>query len=256
MSRSQRRYSHGLVSCMALRLEVVHGDHPDHGGRERSGNLRIAHVGEVLLTADLQVVDLGVEGFADLPRRAGEVDHHAVGIDVNDGEAVRLKPNRDGVEVFLRQTVLLPLFCRQHPVVEVGRGLVGESVDELLKLLFQLGVAFQLKQHVRHGEVVRYQAAIVLVVGFGTRIAAQPDQVAFVNGLGDKNGQMIVAAVADLLCSSGDYQAGDQKSRSHKANKTRNATIGQRHRGDLHITISTGNKGCPSLTSAVCRNKE
>ena len=31
---------------------------------------------------DFQIVDLGVEGFADLARCAGEVDDHAVGIDV------------------------------------------------------------------------------------------------------------------------------------------------------------------------------
>src|ERR1019366_5445235 len=46
-----------------LRLEVVHRDHADDGGRERAGDLRSTHVGEVLLALDLEVVDLGGEGL-------------------------------------------------------------------------------------------------------------------------------------------------------------------------------------------------
>ena len=42
----------------------------------------------MLLAAYFEVVDLGVEGFADLARRAGELHHHFVGLDAIDGEAV------------------------------------------------------------------------------------------------------------------------------------------------------------------------
>ena len=61
-----------------------------------------------------------VKGLADLARRAGKVDHHKVGKDVFDGETERLKPVCDCVEIFLGRTILLALFCRHDPLVEIG----------------------------------------------------------------------------------------------------------------------------------------
>ncbi len=189
----------------------MHGDHPDHGGGERAGNLRIAHVGDVLLTAHFEVVDLGMEGFADFARRAGEVDHHAVGVNGIDGEAVRPKPACDGVDVLLRHTVLLSLFCRHDPVVEIGRALVGEAVDVLVELPLQLGRPLQLQQHVFHGEAVFHAAAVVFGVGFPPR-APDPDQLAFVDGLGDEDGLALAPSPTphswDALVCENQRQAG------------------------------------------------
>ena len=75
--------------------------------RQRGRDPRVAHVGDVLLTVHLEIVNLGVEGLAHLTGRPGKFDHHAAGIDQIDGKAVRFEPSRDRRQVLLRQAVAL-----------------------------------------------------------------------------------------------------------------------------------------------------
>ena len=56
--------------------KIVQGSDANHGRRQRGGNLRVAQVGDVLDTMDFEIVQLGVEGRADLSSGAGEVDDH------------------------------------------------------------------------------------------------------------------------------------------------------------------------------------
>ena len=154
-------------------------------------------------------MDLGVEGFADITRRAGEVDHHLIGVDVIDGEAVGPKPARDRVEILLRQSVHFSLLCRREPLAEIGRALVGEAVNILVQLLLELGRPLQLQQHVIQGEVVIHTATIIFSAGFRARVAAQPDPLAFIDRLGDENGfvSTVHPSLRDALACSDQRQA-------------------------------------------------
>ncbi len=160
-------------------------DHALHGGSERLRNLRVAHVGEVLLALHLEIMDLRVESVADLSGGAGEIDHHPVGIDVSDGEVVRFEPFGNDVDIFLRKAVFFSLFGGRHPVAEVGRALNGKGLDVLVELKLQLGRALQLKQHVLERKLVGYAAKVVFRVGFKARVADEGDEPGFVHRLGD-----------------------------------------------------------------------
>ena len=126
-------------------------------------------------------MDLGMKGLLDFTGAAGEVDHHAVGIDVADREAVRLEPARDGIDVLLAHAVLLSLFRCGQPLAEVGRRFVGEGLDVLGELFFQVGGALQLKERNVEGEFVGDAAAIISGIGFKAGIADEGDQPVFID---------------------------------------------------------------------------
>ena len=55
---------------------------PATTGASAAGMLRVAHVGEMALSVDLQIVNLRVKRLAHLARRSREVDQHAVRMDL------------------------------------------------------------------------------------------------------------------------------------------------------------------------------
>ena len=99
--------------------EVMQGDDARHCRRQGGRNLRVAHIGDVLHTIYLKVMDLGPESLAHLACGAGEIDHHAAGIDHVDPKTVFPEPGGDHVEVFLRRTEGLSEFLCGEPSVEV-----------------------------------------------------------------------------------------------------------------------------------------
>ena len=111
---------------ISIRTEVMHGHDSVNGGGKRGRNLRIAHVGDVRLAADHQVVDFGVERVANLACASREINDHTVGINMIHAEALGLEPGCDGVDVQLRDAVLISLFDSAKPVTEVRRRFVGE----------------------------------------------------------------------------------------------------------------------------------
>ena len=99
-----RRLVHGR------RFEVIQGGNPLDDWRQRRRNLRIAHVGDMLLAVDVKLVDLCVEGLAELGRRTREVDQDLAGVDLVDGKAMRFEPSGDGADVFWRHSEPLSKF--------------------------------------------------------------------------------------------------------------------------------------------------
>ncbi|HKF43431.1 MAG TPA: hypothetical protein VKG01_10045 [Thermoanaerobaculia bacterium] len=160
-------------------------DEADHHRSERGWNPRIAHVGNVLLAPDLEVVDLRPKSLSDLARVTGKVNDHTAGIDEVDMKTLRLEPARQGVEILLRDTESVSEFPRREPLVKVlGLGIV-ELLDELLKGLLLLGRAVQLEQHVLEARIVCNRAAIVSDLRFVARVACKRDEFFFVYVLHD-----------------------------------------------------------------------
>ena len=123
-----------------------------------------------------QVMDLGVEGLADLARRAGEVDHHLVGIDQVDLEPLRLEPIRHPGDVSRRDAVPLPEFRRRDPMVKERRRGIVDIIDELLECLLLLRSPLQLEHHVVECQVIGDSPAIVLRICFRARVAPEGNQ--------------------------------------------------------------------------------
>ena len=71
-------------------MEIMQGDDPVDRGRQRGGNPRFAHVGEVADPVHFQTVNLGVEGRTNRSGSAAEVDRQASGLNAMDGESLRL----------------------------------------------------------------------------------------------------------------------------------------------------------------------
>lgn len=163
---------------------------PGHDRSERGGDARVIHVGDVALTFDLEVVNVGQEGFANLGGGAGKINEHAAGIDHVDAETMRFEPGGDDVKVGLRKAELFAEFLRRQPMMEIGRVFGVEFIDELLEGLFLFRRAPELKEHVLHCEVVRYRTAIVREDGFGMRVPFKREAIRFVNGLRDSRARM------------------------------------------------------------------
>ena len=64
----------------------------------------------MLLAVDVKLVDLCVEGLAELGRRTREVDQDLAGVDLVDGKAMRFEPSGDGADVFWRHSEPLSKF--------------------------------------------------------------------------------------------------------------------------------------------------
>ena len=80
--------------------EIVERRDAFDGGRERGGDLWIAHVGDVFpAIRQEQVVNFGVKGLADLRGSSGEIDYQSVLINAVHREAVRFEPALDGLAI-------------------------------------------------------------------------------------------------------------------------------------------------------------
>src|SRR4029077_1041138 len=139
----------------------------------------------MVLTFDFEVMYLRQEGFSYLRGCAGEINQHPAGIDHVHLKSVRFEPADDNIEVGLCQPETFAEFLRAQPVMEVWRTFALQFVEKLLKRQFLLGGAFQLEQHVVHGETVRHAAAVVRWPRFGMRIARKRDAIHFIDSLRD-----------------------------------------------------------------------
>ncbi len=152
----------GDVFMQGVGAEVVQRDDSGDDAGEGGGNLRVLHVGDVRGAVDAEVVDGGVQRGADAAGGAGEVDDQAAGGDLVDGEAAGGEPLGDLGDVVGGGTELLLKLRGREPLMEVGRGFAVELIDEEFELLFLLGGALELKQHVIEGEAVGDGAAVVV----------------------------------------------------------------------------------------------
>src|SRR5271157_2671350 len=132
----------------------------------------------MVLAFHLQVMDLRVEGLANLTCRAAEIDNQLVGIDRVDFEPLRLEPNRHRSDSSRGSAVLLPEFRRCDPMVKERRRGVVDILDELLKGLLPLRSPAQLKNHVAEHQVIGDPPAIVSRLCFRARIAPEGSQLA------------------------------------------------------------------------------
>src|SRR6202000_1785201 len=68
------------------REEIVEGSDAGDYRSERGGDLRVAHVGDVAVAVgEREIVDLGVEGVADLRGGGADVDDHSIFVGLIDG---------------------------------------------------------------------------------------------------------------------------------------------------------------------------
>jgi len=124
---------------------------------------------------------------------------------VIDAEALGLEPGCDGVDVLLRNSVLLPLFGSTKPLTEVRRRFISEGVDEGFEGGFDFGSALQLQEHVIERKSVGDTAAFVLGIGLRTRVAVELGEPGVVDGLGNEGSR-----------SLGRSQDGRTKTRNEK----------------------------------------
>ncbi len=103
----------GIVGGLAHNLrvvfetEIVEGSESADDGRQGGGDLRVGGVGVVGLAIDHVLVDLGVEGSAELGDIAREFEGLASGIDLGDAESMRGEPGLDGRDVLIGGAELL-----------------------------------------------------------------------------------------------------------------------------------------------------
>jgi hypothetical protein len=128
------------LNGVRLGEKIVQRSDAFDGGRERGGDLRIAHVGDVFFAVrQNQVVDLGVERFTNLRGGSGEVDHQAIQVDAIDRKAVRFEPALDGCAILRGKTEALAQLPRSQPVVEFGGIPMVHGIDQLLEARFGFG---------------------------------------------------------------------------------------------------------------------
>ena len=178
------------------------GDHTDQSG----GDGRIHRIGDVRDAVDGEVVQGGMEGRFNCGCGAGEVNHHAVGIDLVHGEAVGLEPAGDGGDVRRRGTVLLAKLLGGEPLVKVGRVGVVERGNIGGERRFALGRALQLQQHMVQREGRIDGAKIVgWIQRRGAKVAGELGEAGIVNFLRDDG-------IAQVLGegSGGDCECGEQ----------------------------------------------
>ena len=164
----------------------MQGDEADDGRGQRGGNLRIADIGVMLYAVDLEVVDFGAEGSADLAGGSGEVDERAAGVDDVDLQAVGGEPFGYRVDVFRGYAEFLAEFRGGEPVVVIRRSLILEFGHVAIEGLLLFGRALQLQQDMLDGKGVGNHAAVVFGVGFGTGVAFEAEHLRFVYVFGDE----------------------------------------------------------------------
>lgn len=94
---------------------------------------------------------------------------------------MRLEPAGDRRETLLGEPVSLPDFLCGQPAVIVRRAGVIELSNVLLEVALLPHGASQLEEHVLHREIVGNRAAIVARVCFGTSVAGERHERAFVD---------------------------------------------------------------------------
>ena len=151
--------------------------------RQCCRNLRVGQIGDVGFAVDFNLVEGVWKASRTEPAEPGNVDHHAVGIDLVDGQAVVLKPAGDLVDIFLGDAEAAE-FLGRKPFVEVGRVAVVEFVDQLVEQLLLLRRALKLNENVIEERAVRDRAAVVRgVLCLRARVAGQLHHIAFVDRL-------------------------------------------------------------------------
>ncbi len=134
-----------------------------------------------MLAVNVKLVDLSVEGFADLARRTRDVDQDAAGVDLVYAKSMRPKPVGDAIDIVLRDAESFPEFLCGQPLVEIGRFLIVLLGDQSVKLPFLLGRALEYEEDVIDIEFVGYSSTIILEIRFGTCAATEPHSLRVIN---------------------------------------------------------------------------
>ena len=128
---------------MALQVKVVEGSKAAENRCKRGWNLRRARIGKVRFASRLIAVDLGVEGIAEPPRRARDLDRLTARVDLRDAEAVRTQPALDLCHIRVRRPKLLPEGLGRQPLVIVRRARRVHLPNQLLQRRLLLVAALQ-----------------------------------------------------------------------------------------------------------------
>ncbi len=158
----------GPPGAQRSRPEVVERNNADDRRRERSRNLRIAHVRDVACAVHVQAMNFDVKGVAYLARGAREVNRSW--IECVDDKALGSEPSGDDNHILGRKAeLLLELFGRE-PVMIVGRFRVLLVANKLVEFLLVFRRKAELKLHVLQRKIVGYGTAIISGISFRTRI--------------------------------------------------------------------------------------
>ena len=147
--------------AVVLQAEVVERDESSHHGRQRRRNLRIGGVGVMGLAVHLVLMDLCMEGIAQLGGVAGELDGLLAGIDLDDVESVAAEPGLNRRNVLVGGSELLAEIVRSQPFVVTGRTGGVHLADELAEGGFLAGAALEDQMHAFQRHVIGDGSAVV-----------------------------------------------------------------------------------------------
>jgi len=150
--------------------------------------LRVGDVGHVHLAVDVEMVDLRLEGAADLADVAAEFDARATRVNGDVCEAARSKPVGDGCNVGIGGAKLRSELLRREPLVIIRRSLVLLLLEELREGRLLIVAALEKKRDARGGLRVGYGAAIEFGASEAMDVAAKRDAIGVVNRLRDARG--------------------------------------------------------------------
>ena len=193
--------------------EVVQRLDAQHHRRQRGGNLRVAHIGNVRDAIDLQIVNFGAEGALDLRRRAAEADRQTIRSHFIHRKAVTGQPVFDGGKVGLGGTEVFAHLLGREPLMEVGRIGIVLAGDKLFEGGLLRRVAAEHQDQVAHAQIGADPAAIVLGAGGGVGVAPERHPLAFIDAIDNAHGG------GKALCLHGrrakEERAAEQGRRSH-----------------------------------------
>ena len=126
------------------------------------------------------------KGVPHLAGIARKIDHHAAGVNGVDGEALRLEPTGDGLNIGVRDAEFFPELGGGEPLVEVGGLGVMQRVDKLLNGELLLGRAFELQHHVIEDKVVGDFAQVVLRSCLGAGVPRESHEFGFIRFFADQ----------------------------------------------------------------------
>jgi hypothetical protein len=133
-------------------------------------------------------MDFGVKRVPHLSDISGEFDSRASGSYLDLLETPTRQPVADRLDVRIGRPELPAKLVRREPFMEIGRVLAELFIHQFAESGLLFGAALQDKHHPLHWSGVAYESLIELRTGERMDVAVEPDELRFVNGLGDPRG--------------------------------------------------------------------
>ena len=158
------------MAYLGMRMEVIQGSEPGHQRGQRSGNVRIAGIREVVLSVHPVVMDFRMKRLRYLACVSAKVHKKATLRHLVEFEPLLHQPLGDLAQVLARRPESLAELLRCQPLMELARARVVLAADELLQVQFLGLAAAQHHQNVFHGQAIGRQATVKLGTGSGAGV--------------------------------------------------------------------------------------